>query len=153
MTTPGGAADAARRRMEKLGGVMPSPRELPDATAVLPGAVSSATIAGEGASMSLPPQPSGSGLLYLHSISDPELRFVWVCPTKRFCFAFALLQRKILLCFSSAPAFCACPTVRCIAHQHQLHLAKPCTTEVVHHRRATACLSLICVVCIQDAAD
>ena len=97
MTTPGGAADAARRRMEKLGGVMPSPRELPDATAVLPGAVSSATIAGEGASMSLPPQPSGSGLLYLHSISDPELRFVWVCPTKRFCFAFASAQNFALL--------------------------------------------------------
>ena len=47
--------------------------------------------AGEGGSMSLPPQPSGSGLLFLRSVSDPELRCLWVCTTKRY---FALLRLR-----------------------------------------------------------
>jgi hypothetical protein len=127
---------------------MPGPQEPPDITAVMPGAVSSATIsdddalmdrlravplratddvaqteaqheigkprtssslynsaradfvivhpvavgpAGEGGSMSLPPQPSGSGLLVLQSVSDPELR----CARRK----------DIWLCSSGAPAW------------------------------------------------
>ena len=41
--------------------------------------------AGEGGSMSLPPQPSGSGLLFLRSVSDPELRSLWVSSSQFSC--------------------------------------------------------------------